>query len=189
MIHAGLLKLLLPPISIDPNGAALGCELGAEGNALDCALGAAGQILQEADPRTTAAMLADWERVYGLPDPYITANGIIQSFQERRRALVSKVAMQGGQSPAFFISLANSLGYAITITECHPQTTEDTSEYPIQDEQYRFVWYVNSALYTQLDLTSEGDTEMATVVWGNGLLEAVINRYKPAHTHALFAYT
>ena len=189
MTHSNLLKLLLPPSSLDPNATALGAELAAEGNALDLALGYADQLLAEADPRTTAAMLADWERVYGLPDPYITAAGIAQSIQERRAALVAKVTMQGGQSKAFFIALAQSLGYAITITECSPHTTEFDTEHPDYDEQYRFVWYVNSALNTVRDRTSEDDTEMATAVWGNGLLEAVINRYKPAHTYVLFAYS
>jgi uncharacterized protein YmfQ (DUF2313 family) len=189
MTHADLLRLLLPPSSIDAWAVSINAELVAEGKALDLALGYADMLLQEADPRTTAAMLADWERVYGLPDPYITAAGISQSFAERRAALVAKVVMQGGQSPAFFIGLAASLGYTITITECHPENTEDDTEYPIRDEQYRFVWYVNAASVTVRELTSEDDTEMATAVWGNGLLEAVINRYKPAHTYVLFSYS
>lgn len=189
MTHADLLKLLLPPSSLDPTGPAIGAELAAEGNALDRALGYADQILQEADPRTTAAMLADWERVYGLPDPYIIAAGISQSFQERRAALVAKVTMQGGQTKAFFIALAAAIGYTISITECSPHTTEFDTEHPTYDEQYRFVWYANAALVTVRDLSTEDDTEMATAVWGNGLLEAVINRYKPAHTYVLFAYS
>ena len=189
MTHTDLLKFLLPPSSIDPNGPSISAELLAEGNALDRALGYADQLLQEADPRTTAAMLSDWERVYGLPDPYIVVAGVSQSFQERGAALVAKVIMQGGQSRAFFIALAAALGYAIMITECHPQTTEDDSEYAVQDEQYRFIWYVNSALYTMRDQVSEDDTEMATAAWGNGLLEAVITRYKPAHTDVIFAYS
>jgi uncharacterized protein YmfQ (DUF2313 family) len=170
-------------------GPAIGVELMAEGNALDQALHSADQILIEADPRTTAAMLADWERVYGLPEAYVTALGITLSFQERRAILVTKVTMLGGQSVAFFIALAATLGYVITITECTPQTTEFDTECPAYDEQYRFVWFVNAPSVTVRDLTTEDDTEMATAVWGNALLEAVINRYKPAHTLALFAYS
>ena len=30
---------------------------------------------------------------------------------------------------------------------------------------------------------------MATAVWGNTLLECVINRFKPAHTLVLFLYS
>jgi uncharacterized protein YmfQ (DUF2313 family) len=189
MTHADLLKLLLPPASIDPNGGAIGAELRAEGNALDLAWGAADQLLAEIDPRTTSALLADWERVYGLPEAAVTALGIVKSIQERRAALVAKVIMQGGQSRAFFIALALSLGYVITITECAPHSTEHDTEHPIYNEEYRFVWFVNSALATVRELTTEDDTEMATAVWSNALLEAVIKRYKPAHTLALFAYS
>jgi len=189
MMHIDLLRALLPPSSIDPMGPALGVELTAEGKALDQAQSFADQILLEADPRTTATMLADWERVYGLPEAYIVALGITQSFQERRAMLVAKVTLQGGQSKAFYIGLAAAIGYTITITECVPSTTEYDTEAPIYDEQFRFVWYVNAPSVTVREETTEDDSEMATAVWGNALLEAVINRYKPAHTLALFAYS
>jgi uncharacterized protein YmfQ (DUF2313 family) len=189
MMHVDLLRLLLPPSSIDPMGPALSVELVADGNVLDLAQSSGDQILLEADPRTTAAMLADWERIYGLPEAYISALGTPQSFQERRTMLVAKVTMQGGQTKAFFIALAAAIGYAITITECMPATTEYDTESPIYDEQYRFLWFVNAPSVTVRELTSEDDTEMATAVWGNALLEAIINRYKPAHTLALFAYS
>lgn len=189
MTHADLLKLLLPPSSIDPNGPSISAELLAEGNALDRALGYADQLLQEADPRTTAAMLVDWERVYGLPESCITQAGITQSISERRAALVAKVAMVGGQSKAFFIALAASLGYIIRITEWRPYTSELDTEYGVTDEPWQFVWQINAALNTVRDFTTDDDTEMALAVWGNTLMECVINRYKPAHTYVIFAYS
>lgn len=189
MNHSDLLKLLLPPSSYDPNGPLLSAELAAEGNAHDRAQFSADQLLLEMDPRTASVTLSDWERVYGLPDICVAAAGIVQSIAERRAALVALVNMRGGQSPAFFIALAAVLGYAITITECAPHVTEHDSEHPVWDEQYRFVWIVNAALYNQRDLTTEDDTEMATAVWGNKLLECRISRFKPAHTHVIFAYS
>lgn len=189
MIHSDLLKRLLPPSSYDPNGPALSAELAAEGNAIDRALSSADQLLLEMDPRTASVTLADWERVYGLPDICVAASGIVQSFAERRAALVALITLLGGQSPAFFIALAAALGYAITITEGSPHTTEHDSEHPVYDEQYRFIWTVNAALYNLRELTTEDDTEMATAVWGNTLLECRINRFKPAHTHVIFAYS
>lgn len=188
-MHADLLKLLLPPGSYDANARALSAELAADGAALDLAQWYAGEILVEADPRTASALLADWERVYGLPDGCIAVSGIAQSTAERRSALVSRATMQGGQSAAYFIALAAALGYAITITEGYPHTTEMDSEDPVTDEQSRFVWYVHAALDTVRELTTEDDTEMATAVWGNTLLECSINRFKPSHTRAIFAYT
>lgn len=111
------------------------------------------------------------------------------SIPERISALVAKVLMQGGQSRAFFIALAAALGYTITITELTPQTTEFDTEVAVADEQYRFIWQVNAALYALRELTTESGTEMPTAVWDNGLLEVVLNRYKPAHTLALYAYS
>lgn len=189
MIHADLLKLLLPPSSLDPNGAALSAELAAEGAALDVAQFSADQLLLEMDPRTATVTLSDWERVYGLPDACTASTGIAQSIAERRGALVGLVNLIGGQSRAFYIALAAALGYTVTITELVPQVTEHDSEYPVQDEQYQFVWIVNGVLFSLLDLTTEDDTEMATLVWGNSLLECRINRFKPAHTHVIFAYS
>lgn len=189
MNHAALLKLLLPPSSIDPNGTAISAELAAEGEALDTANYSADQLIEEADPNTTTVMLADWERVYGLPDACVAAAGIIQSTRERRSALVAKVNMVGGQSSAFFIGLAADLGYTVTITEWQPHTTEHDSEHPITDEPWRFVWQVNAPLNTIREQTTEDDTEMALEVWGNKLLECVISRFKPAHTHVIFSYT
>lgn len=188
MNHADLLKLLLPPSSIDPNGPAISLELAAEGKALDTAYYSANQLLEEADPKTTVMMLPDWERNYGLPDACVAAAGIIQSTQERRAALVAKVNMVGGQDQAFFIGLAADLGYMVTITEWRPHTTEDDTEYPVTDEPWRFVWQVNAPLNSIREQTTEDDTEMALEVWGNDLLECVISRFKPAHTHVIFSY-
>lgn len=189
MTHSDLLKRLLPPVSYDGAGVLLAGELSAEGAALDLAQAKADQLLPEVDPRTTSVTLADWERVYDLPDRCVRAAGISQTFAERIAALVALVAMRGGQSRAFFIALAAAIGYAITITELTPTTTEMDTDLPAYDDQYRFVWVVNSALYNLVEMTSEHDTEMATLVWGNALLECRINRFKPAHTLALFAYT
>lgn len=188
MMHVDLLKALLPS-SIDPQAPNLAGELVAEGNALDAALYSADQILLEADPRTTSLMLSDWERVYGLPESCILAAGITQSIAERRAALVAKVSMQGGQGDQFFIDLAAALGYQITITLLHAETTEDNTEYAVMDEQYKFVWQVNAPLNTVRNFTTEDDTEMALAVWSNVLLECTIKRYQPADFFVLFSYS
>jgi len=75
-------------------------------------------LYDEADPRTTSALLPDWERVAGLPDPAI--GGAYQSALERRDWLLMRLTSVGGQSRAYFIALAASLGAAITITEFQP---------------------------------------------------------------------
>jgi uncharacterized protein YmfQ (DUF2313 family) len=75
----------------------------------------AGDLLeQESDPRKTIELLPDWERNWGLPDPCYTAP---QTIGERQLALVMRMTMEGAQSRAFFIEVAASIGYTITISE------------------------------------------------------------------------
>jgi uncharacterized protein YmfQ (DUF2313 family) len=151
--------------------------------------GRAWQLLEEADPRTTAELFIDWERVAGLPDACAQAFGGDQTFAQRRAALLGRLTTIGGQSPAYFIGLAAALGYAITITEFHEHTVEDDVEHGLYGAAWNFAWQVNSALNTITDITVESTVEDPIAAWGNALLECVINRLKPAQTTALFSYT
>lgn len=150
--------------------------------------GRAWQLLEEADPRTTAELFLDLERVAGLPDACAEAFGGEQTMAQRRAALVGKLTMLGGQSPAYFIGLAAAIGYAITITEFREHTVEDDVESLLYDEAWNFAFQVNAALDSVNDITVESGVEESIASWGNALLECVIKRVKPAHTIALFSY-
>jgi uncharacterized protein YmfQ (DUF2313 family) len=69
---------------------------------------------QESDPRKTIELLPDWERNWGLPDPCYSEPLTIG---ERQQALVMRMTMEGGASREFFIGVAASIGYTITISE------------------------------------------------------------------------
>ena len=75
---------------------------------------AADLLEQESDPRITLELLPDWERNWGLPDPCYESP---QTIAERQLALILRMTMEGGASRQFFIDLAATLGYTITITE------------------------------------------------------------------------
>ena len=150
--------------------------------------GRAADLAEEADPRTTAELLADWERVAGLPDPCVAALGISQTAAQRRAALVAKLTTIGGQSAAYYITLAASLGYTITITEYKTFTVRSKVNDPLNDLPWRFVFTVNAPLNTVRRFTVRSAVNEPLADWGNELLECVINRLKPAHTHVLFAY-
>lgn len=188
MSHADLLKRLLPPTSIDPNGPVIAGELLAEGAALDAAQRSADQLLLEADPRTCSLTLADWERTYDLPDRCVTVG---QSVDQRRAALVSLVTMQGGQSRQFFIDLAADMGYpGAPIDEYRPATCNDNCNSALWSEIDRFVWQINLPYATGgvfiANCNSACDSPLAA--WGDEAVECRINRFKPAHTLAIFAY-
>lgn len=147
------------------------------------------QLLEEGDPRTTAELFADWERVAGLPDSCAIAFGGDQTAAQRRIALVGRIAALGGQSPAYFIALAASMGYTVTITEFHEETVGDDVDYPIYGADWNFAWQVNAALNTVTDLDVNSTADDPLSAWGNALLECTIKRLKPAHTTVQFAYT
>lgn len=146
----------------------------------------AGQLIDETDPRTTNELLADWERVAGLPDSCVTA---AQSTAQRRAALHAKLTTLGGQSTAYFIALAASLGYTVTITEFEQHTVVDDVEHPLYSHPWQFAWQINAPQDTVGTLSVTDTVADPLAWWGNELLECVIRRIKPAHTHVLFAYS
>lgn len=146
-------------------------------------------LLEEADPRTTAELFADWERVAGLPDQCVLAFGTSQTTADRRAALLGRLTTLGGQTPAYFIGLAAALGYAITVTEFSEHTVNDDVEHPLWGAAWNFAWQVNAALNTVTELTVDGTVEDPLGAWGSALLECVIQRLSPAHSIVLFSYT
>lgn len=150
--------------------------------------GRAADLIEEADPRTTAELLVDWERVAGLPDPCVAALAGTQATMQRRATLVAKLTTIGGQSAAYYIALAARLGYTITITEHKTFTVRSKVNDPLNDLPWRFVFTVNAPLDTVRRFTVRSAVTDPLAAWGNELLECVISRLKPAHTHVLFAY-
>lgn len=186
MIHAELLKRLLPPVAYDLSAPLLSAELDAEGSALDAAQIAAELILSEADPRSTYQLLADWERVLGLPDP---CAGQLPTIELRRAAVVAKATQHGGQSRAFFIALAARLGFTITITEFSQYSVMSPVGAPMCGLPWCFTWRVNTPLNTVRRFSVMSGVNEPLANWGNTLLECAISRFKPAHTLVQFSYT
>lgn len=149
-----------------------------DGRALD--------LLEEADPRSTAELISDWERMCGLPDP---CTGPQPTLQGRRDAVVQKLTSRGGQSRAFFIAVAAALGFSITIEEYDLFTVGHTVGMPLRGDPWRFAWLVRAPAETIREFRVGQSTAGEPLrSWGNVVLECAITRLKPAHTHVLFAY-
>lgn len=154
--------------------------------------GRAARLLDEADPRTALELLPEWERLVGLPDACIPVTG---SVRERQLAVAAKVAGLGGQSRAYFISLAGNLGFAIEIFEYGRAQMGDRCGQRCLGDQWVFVWQVSL-------LEDEDETDYASAwsrsgqsrcgerirSFGSGQLECIIRRASPAHTLVQFAY-
>lgn len=143
----------------------------------------------EANPATTTELLADWERVAGLPDG---CTGVVEpTLQGRRNALVAKLTASGNATRAYFLQIANTLGYTeATIEEFQGwHVDEDSVEMPLNEDDWNFVWRITTPPRPVTYFTVDGSSvEEPLESWGDVLFECRINQEKPAHTAVLFAY-
>lgn len=148
----------------------------------------AAALIDEADPRTTYEMLADWERVAGLL-PYSQVDGTPLSIAQRRDNLISRMTEIGGQSPAYFIALAAKMGFTVTITEFREWNVGDDVEAGLYGSEWNFAWRINTPQVTAAEWSVEDDVEAPfAAIWLNTILESVLHEDKPAHTVLLFNY-
>ena len=149
--------------------------------------GRAALLLQETDPAATAELLADWERMVGLPDPCVTQ---AQTVAERRLALEGRLTSVGGQSRAFFIALAERLGYAITIDEFTSAGAATAAGISFTGDEWAHIWRVNVPATVSVTpfRVGAGSVGEPLRIWSNEVLECQFERFKPAHTLVLFAY-
>ncbi len=114
---------------------------------------------------------------------------VVQTLPERRQRLAQKIAMQGGQSRAFFIGVAASLGYAIAITEYVPfqfgLSSFGGSHGKLNPPGFRYCWTVtvSGARLTrfQFGASSFGRDSLLSIRKAEDL-ECIFGRLKPAHT-------
>lgn len=188
--YSELLKKLLPPGSAFPREVGTNLEKILLGCAAELSRveARADALAIEVNPALTSELLSDWERVAGLPDK--CAGTLETTMQGRRNALLAKLTSTGGQSIAYFISVAKSLGYEITITEFRPfRAGMSKAGDPLTNGDWVYAWRINAPETTIIEfkagLSAAGE---ALRTWGNDTLECKINQLKPAHTIVLFGY-
>lgn len=184
---ADQLRLLLPPVSYDGTAPRLSAAIEAEANALTQS-DVQAEAVYSAIFADSGMALADWERVLALPDPCLI--GVPQSVRQRVQAIVSKLQARGGQSKLFFIALAKSLGYDITITTFRPSRAGIARVGDrIYGGDWNFTWRVNAPAvninYAVAGFTAAGDPLAS---WGNKILECRLSQMKPAESILLFGY-
>lgn len=144
-------------------------------------------LFREVDPRTTAELLVEWERVAGLPEDCVTGP---QTVEERRTALVARVTGTGGQSKRFFLELASRLGYTVTIDEFFSEAAAIAAGIPYTGDGWAYTWRVNAQANTVREFrVGSGAVGERLRTWGDEVLECVFNHLKPAHTIVLFGYS
>lgn len=183
------LLALLPkgPIWLREVGTTLGALLQALADELARVHNRALALIDEADPSTTLEMLLEWERVAGLPD---ACAGQATTVAERRARLVARLAARGGQSAAYYVSLAAVYGFVVTIEEFSEfRAGVSNAGEPLTNGLWHHTWRVHAPAETlrrfQAGSSFAGEPLAS---WGNDILECVLTRAKPAHTSVLFAY-
>lgn len=144
-------------------------------------------LIKETDPRTTFELISDWERVLGLPDE---CAGQAQTLQGRRNEILSKLTSSGSINRQFYIDLAASLGFEVTITEFRPfRAGLSVAGDALTNGDWIYAWRVNAPqntiAYFRAGMSSAGEP---LAVWGNDILECVIRKRAPAGTIVLFCY-
>lgn len=142
---------------------------------------------RESDPAQTVELLADWEHAYGLPDHCTPLNATIQ---QRQAALVARIASQGGQSIAYYVSVAAALGYSITITEFQQfRVGRSRVGDPLCSPAWRYTWRVNAPSVTmrsfRVGKSAVGEPLRS---WGNSEMQCRLGELAPAHTVLQFNY-
>ena len=181
MGNRDVLKLLFPAEIVGGFDA----DIELEGKQLDNAQASAERLLWEYFPDNALDLLGAWERVCGLV-PAADA-----PLQMRRNAVIKKLQALGGLSKAYFIGLAASLGWTITIDEFLPfMSGWNRAGDTLYEAAVLWIWRVNvpgQAVYSFRAGVSAGGERLAWWI-PNTDLEEMFNDLKPAHTAVIYNY-
>jgi uncharacterized protein YmfQ (DUF2313 family) len=144
-------------------------------------------VLRQAFPSMVSWSLEDREAEYALPDPCLTES---QTDEQRLDALRAKFAFVGAASADFFICLAASIGFTVTVEEYDANRAgRMRAGYRCYGNRWGDVWKIHAPsltiFYARAGLMRAGD-RLAT--WANDPLECVMRAAAPVHTQVIFAY-
>jgi uncharacterized protein YmfQ (DUF2313 family) len=151
-------------------------------------------LLEELDPRITAELLEDYERLLDMAGDCV---GIQDLATDRQRAIHEKLTILGSESPQAFIDAARRVNFIITIEEHFamiagpfgPLDRSKAGDAITQGSDWAHTFTVHSVLTGVTEFKAgSGRCIDPLRVFGNDVLECVVNRKKPAHTQALFSY-
>lgn len=149
----------------------------------------AADLLAESLPDTVRELVPDWERVMDLPDACM---GESPSFDDRQLAVRRRLVEVGGQSRAYFIDLAFSLGYpqARIVEHRAPRFGRSrfgAAHFGTWSAQY--MWTLEAGPRLRLG------RRFGASYWGqrfgadpNGALECMVRRAAPAHAVEFINY-
>jgi uncharacterized protein YmfQ (DUF2313 family) len=182
-------QALLPPGAVWPKNTDAGLTklLLADADELVRIHNRVDQLQDEADPRTTVDLLADWEKDYGLPDQCMS---LAATPEERRQRVFQKENWTGGISVPYFQDLLAALGYpGCTVTEFRPMRANSKCNAALNQGGWRFAWRVNVPGSVAIKtMTANSPCNVPLRRWGDTTLNCILATYRPAHTILYIAY-
>lgn len=146
----------------------------------------------EAQPTSTFRMLPEWEAAVGLPDPCVAEP---LNIGERRKLLIERLTSEGSQSRAYFIGIAERLGYEVTITEITPfmaGLSQAGGEDQVGPGSISHHWWINVTGYRvtwfRAAVSQAGLDPLARISLATDL-ECMIRPLQPEHGVLHFSYS
>lgn len=153
------------------------------------------QLIQEMSPATTSLLFEEWEADLGLsPDDE-------QTLSQRRSAMLEKFYFVDRQDKQFFIDLAASIGFEVTIDEFSADTPGPGGGLSVvrssgeifhvspSGDEWNYVWRVNAPSTATYSREYSGNYgEAYTSFNANDLLENTLRQYAHEHRVLIFAY-
>lgn len=182
--HKDVLRALMPvSLGVNHDG-----DMQIEGKHLDGIQADAQTLLKEAFPDTCFGLLEDWERLLGLPDP---CTGQLPTIAQRIEAVTAKWGEKRKLSLSYLISVAQRLGYTITITNYAMRRYGQArfgGDYIGPD------WARTITVNAQADAVKYRTYGAAVYgerysTWGFSALECAITRLRPAYVYVVFSYS
>lgn len=144
-------------------------------------------LLAESYPCGAVELLDEWEAAVGLPNECTEL--LTLTVAERQALVCAWLAMQGGQSIAYFEWLADLFGYTITVEEHFPFRVGAAQAGCTTANDCPFWWTV-SVSDVPRTTPRAGCTRAGEPPCGSGasVLECLIRLFAPAHTTVTFRY-
>ncbi|EPB8415518.1 baseplate J/gp47 family protein [Escherichia coli] len=147
-------------------------------------------LMRELDPRTTTELINRWERLCGLPDECIPAG--TQTLRQRQQRLDAKVNLAGSINENFYLAQLAALGRPdanITRYDKSTFTCSSACTDAVNAPEWRYYWQVNMPAATNTTWMTCGDPcDSALRIWGDTVVECVLNKLCPSHTYVIFKY-
>lgn len=144
-------------------------------------------LTRELDPRSASQLLNEWEVFVGLPDECTVAQS---TESERRLAVHTRITATGGASAAYFIGIAEFLGYTgTTITE-FPVSRFGRARFQARfyGRTWRHAWQMNVAASEPVPARFMDRFGVRFKQSAASILECRVGKLKPSHTKLLFHY-